>query len=188
MIRRPNTHGSRLLALALWIAPAARHEWFAAMAAEFDQVPASARGRFALGCLLAAIRERVISPQFVNAAARSLLIGGAVFWAGLNLRLAGRMSVDGALVPEALGYGAALIFAIGALATARYGYRATIALATPLMAVLALAAILLRFGSAQAPLSNLYLALMVEDLVVLAVAVVIAAFAASRTRMRQERA
>jgi len=130
----------------------------------------------------------VISPQFVNAAARGLLIGGAVFWAGLNVHFAGRMSHAEALVPEALGYGTALIFATGAWVTARYGYRATIALASPLMAVLALVAVSIRFGGAQAPLANLTIALMVEDLVVLALAVAIAAFAASRTRMRQERA
>lgn len=186
MIEKPSTHGRRLLALALRIAPAERHGWFAAMAAEFDHVPVSARGRFAIGCLLAAIRERVLSPQFVNAAARGLLIGGAGFWAALNLRFAGRMSTAEALVPEALGYGTALIFAIGALATARYGYRATIALAAPLMAVLALVAIFLRLGSAEAPLSNLTIALVVEDLVVLAMAVAIAAFAVRQTRMRQE--
>jgi len=185
MIDKPDRRGSRLLALALRIAPTERHEWFAAMAAELDQVPVSARGRFSLGCLLAAIRERVISPQFVNAAARGLLIGGAVFWAGLNVRFAGRMSHAEALVPEALGYGTALIFATGAWVTARYGYRATIALAAPLMAVLALVAIFLRHGSAQAPLSNLTIALVVEDLVVLALAVAIAAFASRQTRMRQ---
>jgi hypothetical protein len=187
MIRRSHTQGSRLLTLAQRIAPADRHEWFAAMAAEYEHVPASAQGRFALGCLLAAVRERAISPQFVNAAARSMLIGGAVFWAGLNLRFAGRMSANQALVPEAIGYGTALIFTIGAFATARYGCRATIALAAPLMLVLALMAVFIRFGSAQEPLLNLTFALMVEDLVVLALAVVIAAFAASRTRMRQER-
>jgi hypothetical protein len=185
MIEKPDTHGRRLLALALRIAPAERREWFAAMAAEFDHVPVSTRGRFALGCLLAAMRERVISPQFVNAAARGLLIAGAVLWAALNLRFAGRMSTADALVPEALGYGAALIFTTGAWATARYGYRATIALAAPLMAVLALVAIFFRIGSAQAPLSNLTIALMIEDLVVLAMAVAIAAFAARQTRLRR---
>lgn len=185
MIERPSTHGRRLLAQALKIAPAERREWFAAMAAEFDHVPLSAQRRFAFGCLLAAIRERVISQPFADTAARGLLIGGAVFWAGLNLRLAGRMSAADAAVPEALGYGAALIFALGALATARYGYRATIALAAPLMAVLALVAIFLRIGIAQAPLSNLTIALMVEDLVVLAMAVAIAAFASRQTRVRR---
>ena len=58
-------------------------------------------------------------------------------------------------------------------------------MAAPLMAVLALIAIFLRLGSVQAPLSNLTIALMVEDLVVLAMAVAIAAFAARQTRMRQ---
>lgn len=185
MIEKPTTHGRRLLALALRIAPDERHEWFAAMAAEFDHVPVSAQRRFAFGCLLAAIRERVISPPFVNAAARGLLIGGAVFWAALNLRFAGRMSTAEALLPEALGYGTALIFTIGACATGRYGYRATIALAAPLMAALALVAISLRMGMPQAPLSNFTIALIVEDMVVLALAVAIAAFAARQTRMRQ---
>lgn len=185
MIEKPSTHGRRLLALARRIAPAERREWFAAMAAEFDHVPVSAQRRFAFGCLLAAIRERVISPQFVNAAARGLLIGGAVIWAALNLRFAGRMSTAEALVPEALGYGTALIFTIGAFATARYGNPATIALAAPLMAVLAMVAIFLHLGIAQAPLSNLTIALMIEDLVVLAMAVAIAAFAARQTRVRR---
>ena len=184
MIEKPGTHGRRLLALALTIAPAERREWFAAMAAEFDHVPVSARRRFALGCLLAAIRERVIAPPFVNAAARGLLIGGAVFWAGLNLRFAGRMSIAEALVPEALGYGAALIFALGALATARYGYRATIALAAPLIAVLVLAAAWLSFGSAPMPHSQLYLALLVEDIAVLACAIAIATCANARRGAR----
>lgn len=185
MIEKPSTHGRRLVALALKIAPAERKEWFAAMVVEFAHVPVSAQRRFALGCLLAAIRERVIAPPFVNAAARGLLIGGALFWAGLNIRFAGRMSHAEAPVPEALGYGTALIFATGAWATARYGYRATIALAAPLMAMLVLVAIFFRIGIAQAPLSNLIIALMIEDLLVLAMAVAIAAFAARQTRMRQ---
>ena len=188
MIKTPNTYGRRLFALALRIAPAERHEWFAAMAAEFDHVPVSARGRFALGCLLAAIRERVISPQFVNAAARGMLIGGALFWAVLNIRFAGRMSVAHAGVPEALGYGTALVFCIGALATTRFGFRATIALAAPLFALLAIGVMVLKFGSAPTPMSQLYLALLVEDLVILAFAVLVAAFAAIHIRMRQERA
>ena len=188
MIREPKTLGRRLLTLACRIAPADRKEWFAAMTAEFDHVPTSARGRFAIGCLAAAVRERLISPHFIDAAARGLLIGGAVVWAALSLRFAGRMSITEALVPEALGYGQALIFAIGALATALYSYRATIALAAPLVAVLALVAVSFRIARAPMPLSKLYLALALEDLVVLALAVVIASFAASRTRMRQEQA
>lgn len=188
MIEKPNTLGRRLLGMALRIAPAERHSWFAAMAAEFDHVPVSAQLRFALGCLLAAIRERVISPQFVNAAARGLLIGGALFWAGLNIRFAGRMSVADAGVPEALGYGTALVFGIGALATARFGYCATIGLAAPLFALLAIAAIALGLGRPPTPMSQLYLALVFEDLVMLAFAVMVAAAAATRNRSGRERA
>jgi hypothetical protein len=184
MNRTPHAPARALLALALRIAPESRKEWFAAMAAECDHVPASARGRFALGCLLAAVRERAISPQFVNAAARGLLIGGAMLWAALNLRLAGRMSAADAAVPEALGYGTALLFAIGALATARYGYRATIALAAPLMAVLVMAVAYLGLGNAPTPFSPLYLALLVEDIAVLAFAIVIAICAEARRGAR----
>jgi hypothetical protein len=180
MNHTPHTPARALLTLALKIAPGERQEWFAAMAAEYDHVPASARGRFALGCLFAAVRERVISPPFRNAAARGLLIGGAVFWAALNLRLAGRMSAADAALPEALGYGTALLFAIGALATARFGYRATIALAAPLIAVLAVAAAYLSLGSAPTPSSQLYLALLVEDMAVLACAIGIAICAEAR--------
>lgn len=185
MIEKPDTHGRRLLALALRIAPAERHEWFAAMAAEFDHVPASAQGRFALGCVLAAIRERVISQHFLDTAARRMLVAGAVFWATLNIRFAGRMSVADALVPEAFGYVAALLFLVGAFATARIGYRATIALALPLFGALAVVAMSLTVGSEQTPMSRLYLALVVENLSVLAFALVIAAVATRLTMTRR---
>lgn len=126
---KPKAQG--FIALALKIAPPERKAWFDAMAAELDHVPEAKRLHFAAGCLLAACRERLSSPQLLDAAARNLLIGGAMLWAALNIRFAGRMSVTDAFVLEAFGYGTALLFVIGALATARFGYRATIGLAAP---------------------------------------------------------
>ena len=188
MIQGPKVNGHALLELAFRIAPADRKEWFAAMAAEFDHVPASRRGQFTIGCVWAAIRERMTSPAFLHATARTLLIGGALIWAALNIRFAGRMSVTNTLEPEALGYGTAIVFIMGALATARFGYRATIALAPPLIALLFIAAIVLRLGSPPSPMSQLYVALLIEDLVILAVAVLVAAFAATRIRVAREHA
>lgn len=183
MNRRPNALGRALLKLAILIAPQDRKEWFAAMATEFDHVPALAQWQFAVGCLVAAIRERLTSPDFLDGLARSLLIGGALFWAALSIRFAGRMSVAGAFVPEAFGYGTALVFSLGAMATARFGYRATIALAAPLVALLAIGAVSLRLGSAPTPMSQLYLALVIEDLAILLFAMLVAAAAAWRIRV-----
>lgn len=129
---------------------------------------------FAAGCFLTACRERLGSPQFLQVAARNLFISGALLWAALNIRFAGRMSVSDAIVLEAYGYCMALLFFIGALATARFGYRATIGLAGPLVTVLTLTAAFVRFGNAPTPTSNIYLALIVENLVVLLFALVVA--------------
>ena len=148
------------------------------MAAEFDHVPEAERMNFAVGCLFAGFRERVGSSQFLQAAARSLLIGGALLWAALNIRFAGRMSVTDAFVLEAYGYFTALVFLIGAFATAWFGFRATIGLAAPLFAVMALAAAFVRLGEAQTPSTTLYFALIVENLVVLVFALVVAGAAA----------
>jgi len=86
MIRRRKPQPQGFFALAFKIAPQERRAWFEAMAAELDHVPQSKRWQFAVGCLLVAVLERLASPQFVNAAARSLLVGGAVVWAALNIR------------------------------------------------------------------------------------------------------
>lgn len=176
----------RLVALAFKIAPTERKAWFEAMAAELDHVPEGVRWRFAAGCLLAAVTECMVSPQFLHAVARGVLIGGALIWAALNLRFAGRMSITDAFALEALGYGTASLFVVGALATARFGYRATVSLATPLIAVLAATVIFIRVGSAPAPTSDLYLALIVEDLLVLIFAVLVAVAAARHAAFRQE--
>lgn len=180
---KPTAHG--FVALALKIAPSERRAWFEAMAAELDHIPEAERMDFAAGCILAAVRECLASPQFLHTAARSLLIGAAILWAALNIRFAGRMSVTDAFVLEAFGYGTALLFVIGALATARFGYRATIGLAAPLITVLTLTAIFIRLGNAPTPTLNLYLALIVEDLVVLVFAVVVAGAAARFATGRQ---
>lgn len=163
-----------LMALAFKIAPPERRSWLEAMLAELDHVPKAERMHFAAGCLLAGCRERLVSPQFLQATARNLLIGGAMLWAALNIRFAGRMSVSDAFVLEAYGYCMALLFLVGAFATARFGNRATIGLAAPLIAALAATAAFIRLGSAPTATSNLYLALIVENLVVLALGLVVA--------------
>jgi hypothetical protein len=185
MIGTPKPKAQRLVELAFKIAPPERRSWFEAMAAEINHVPEADRMHFAGGCLLAACRERLGSPQFLQAAARSLLIGGALLWAALNIRFAGRMSASDAFVLEAYGYCAALVFLIGALATARFGYRATIGLAAPLFTVMALAAAFVRLGDAPTPSTTVYLALILENLVVLVFALLIAGAAARFATVRK---
>lgn len=178
MTPKRNSLARACVVLAFKIAPPVRRSWFAAMAAEFDYVPEAARWRFVAGCLLAAVHERMISPALLHAVVRSVLVGGAMVWAALNIRFAGRMSVTDTFVLEVFGYGTALSFVVGAIATARFGYRATIRLAAPLIAVLAMAAAMIWLCSAPTPMSNLYLALIVEDLVILIFALALAGSAA----------
>lgn len=174
----------RLVAFASKIAPPERRSWFEAMAAELDHVPEAERMNFAAGCLLAACRERLGSSQFLQAAARNLLIGGALLWAAFNIRFAGRMSVSDAFLLEAYGYCAALLFLIGAFATARFGNRATIGLAAPLIIALTATAAFIHLGSASTATSNLYLALIVENLAVLVFALLVAGAAARVATVR----
>lgn len=188
MTKRLEPGAKSFAELALKIAPPHRRAWFDAMVAELDHVPDGKRWQFAVGCLFAAIRERLASPQFLHALARNLLIGGAMIWAAMNMRFAGRMSTMDAFAPEVFGYGIALLFVAGAFATARLGYRATIGLAVPLAVVLAVAAVIIRFGNAPTPVSNLYLALIVEDLAVLVFALVIAGAAARFVSVRRAQA
>jgi hypothetical protein len=164
--------------LAFKIAPPERRSWFEAMAAEIDHVPETEQMHFVAGCVLAACKERLASPQFLLAAARCLLIGGAMLWAALNIRFAGRMSVNGTLVLGAYGYVTALLFCIGAAATARFGSRATIGLAAPVIALLAVTATYIGLGKPPTPASNLYLALILENLAVLSLALALAGAAA----------
>jgi hypothetical protein len=178
MTRRRKVRAQRLIALAYSMAPQGRRFWFEAMIAELDHVPEDERMHFAAGCFLTACRERLASPQFLQAAARNLLISGAMLWAALNIRFAGRMSVSDAVVLEAYGYCTALLFLIGAFATARFGNRATIALAAPLITALTATVAVIHLGSAPTATSNLYLALIVENLAVLVFALVVAGAAA----------
>jgi len=183
--RRRNPKLQRLIVLAFKIAPPERRSWFEAMAAELDHVPQAEQMHFAAGCVLAACRERLGSPQFLLAAARCLLIGGAMLWAALNIRFAGRMSVNGTLVLEAYGYVTALLFLIGASATARFGSRATIGLVTPVIALLAVAATYVGLGGPPTPASALYLALILENLAVLSCALALAGAAARFATVRK---
>ena len=179
MTSRLKSRARGLLALAIKVAPPERKVWFTAMAAELDHVPEAERALFAAGCIFAAVRERMVSPRFLHGIVRGILIGGAMGWAAMNIRFAGRMSVTDASVLEAAAYTIALLFVVGALATARFGYRATISLAMPLIAVLAAVALSIRLGSLPTPMADLYFALIVEDLFILMVALLVAV-AASR--------
>ncbi len=107
-------------------------------------------------------------------------------WAALNIRFAGRMSVSDAIGFEAFGYGMALLFVTGALATAQFGFLITIRLTAPLIAVLTGAAMLIGFGGgAPPPVSSLYVALIVEDIAVLVAALVVASAAAHHAAIRK---
>lgn len=185
MSSKRNSLARACVVLAFKIAPPVRRSWFAAMVAEFDHVPEAERWRFVAGCLFTVVTERIISPAFIHEVARSVLVGGAMVWAALNIRFAGRMSVTDAFVLEVFGYGTALLFVVGAIATARFGFRATISLAAPLIAVLTMAATMIWLGSAPTPMSNLYFALIVEDLVILMFALALAVSAARLIPLRQ---
>ncbi|WP_301750174.1 hypothetical protein [uncultured Erythrobacter sp.] len=185
MTQRRNPKLHRLIALAFKIAPPERKSWVEAMVAELDHVPEAKRMHFAAGCLVAAGRERLGSPQFFQAASRNVLIVCAMLWAALNIRFAGRMSVSDAFALEAYGYCTALLFLIGAVATARFGVRATISLIAPLILALTATAAFIRLGSAPTPTSHLYLALIVENLAVLVCALVVAGAAARFATVRK---
>lgn len=186
MTSKRKSHALGLIALAITIAPYERGPWFEAMAAELDNVPEAKHMLFALGCVVAAVRERMASPRFLHAFARGALIGGAMGWAAMNIRFAGRMSMADALALEALGYMTALLFVIGAFATARFGYRATISLAPPLIAVLAAMAFSIKLSSVPNPMADLYFALILEDLVILMMALLVAVAAASLISTQRE--
>lgn len=186
MTSKRKSHGQSLIALAIRIAPPERKRWFEAMAAELHYVPEANRSPFAAGCVVAACRERIVSPKFIHAVARSLLIGGAMAWAAMNIRFAGRMSMTDATALEGFGYATALLFVAGAFATARFGYRATIGLATPVIALLAAAAMAIRLGSDPAPMADLYVALILEDLAILTMAVAVAMAAARHIATQRE--
>ncbi|APE28256.1 hypothetical protein BMF35_a1427 [Aurantiacibacter gangjinensis] len=156
------------------------------MNAEIDHVPDTQRLHFAVGCLLAACKVRLASPLVLQAAARNVLIGGAMLWAAMNIRFAGRMSVSDAALLETYGYCTASLFLVGAIATARFGNRATIGLATPLIAAMMAAAAFIYLGLASTATSKLYLALIAENLGVLLIAVAIAGAAARFALARTE--
>ena len=163
-----------LLALAMRIAPREKAEWFVAMRAEADHVPSAQRVRFAFGCLRAAVGARVLSPAFVQEAARQILVGGALGWAAMNLWFAGRVSTAETASLEMGAYVAAVLFALGAIATARFGFRATTALGVPLALVLMAVTVALWLFASPSPATDMHIALLVEDLAILLFALAIA--------------
>ncbi len=163
-----------LAQMAVMMAPAERRTWVDAMRAEVEYLPDEAAPSFAIGCLWAAMRERATTAAFAVQAARWFLVLSAVAWSALNLRLAGRLSVAETSVPATFAYVSAAIYALGAVATATFGMRATIALIGP---VLILAAVLAADTTLLLPHSSytaLYRALAIEHLSVLMIALLIA--------------
>ncbi len=165
-----------LLRLAIQIAPPERTDWFEAALSELDYIPDAELPRFSFGCMIAAIQARVTSPQFILAVVRWFLVCGAIAWAGLNIWFAGRMSVSNQPSLERFTYCMAAIFALGAIATARFGFKATIGLGAPFCLLLALSAISVRIGMSNSPDAALHIALIIEDLAVLFLALLIATF------------
>lgn len=165
---------SAFFALAKRIASREHADWYDAMSAEAHHVPPSEVGGFALGCTVAAFKVRITSASFHLMLARGLLVAGAILWAALNLRFAGRMSMAGAQELELLGYITALIFAAGAWATARLGFAITVRLAAPVIAVLLMALLGLEIADPSSANLAIHRALLLEDLWVLAMAVIVA--------------
>lgn len=163
--------------LARRLAPPDRAGWLAAMVAELDHITPEHRTRFVTGCVVAALRMRAGSPGFVLLAARCLLVAGSGGWALLNIRFAGLPVVDAAPSMQAFAYTAAAVFAAGGLATARSGVGTTIALAGPLVLLGGTVALVLKLALPPSPASHLLLALLVEHLAILMVALA-AAFTA----------
>lgn len=166
-----------LIRFAISIAPASRAGWFHAMAAELVHIPAAGRSRFVVGCLSAAVRERLVAPVSRQVVTRWLLVCGAMLWAGLNARLGGRLSVSDGSALEVFAYGMALVFAVGAAATAHFGYRVMRSLAASLAGVLVTAVLIMKLALPPSSSSALFVALMVEDLLVLALAASLAVVA-----------
>lgn len=160
--------------LARKIAPMDRVEWIAAMAAEAEHVPDDQRFQFAFGCLIAAVHSRITSTEFIQTIARGVLIGGGVFWVLLNIRFAGRVTNTGTPDMRTFVYCMAAIFATGTLLTARSGFKAVLRLGIPFIGALGTAALTVRLGWPSSPTSNLYLALIAEDIVVMLIALLIA--------------
>jgi hypothetical protein len=144
------------------------------MRAEVEYLPDAAAPSFASGCLWAAMRERAATDAFAVQAARWFLVLSAVAWSALNLRLAGRLSVAETTLPETFAYVSAAIYALGAVATATLGLRATIALIGPVLILAAVLAADATLLLPQSPYTTLYRALAIEHLSVLMVALLIA--------------
>lgn len=163
-----------MVSFALQVAPPEQANWIRAMESEMAHIPDDDLISFAFGGVIAACRARLISALSIVAAARWLLIVGAAAWATLNIWFAGRMSSANAYSLEVSAYVIAAAFALGAIATARFGFKATIVLGAPLMCLLGLAALLVRNILPNSPIMELHFALILENLAVLLFALLIA--------------
>lgn len=163
-----------IMATAVKIAPPDRHIWAQAMMVELEHVPDSEAVTFALGCMGAMARARVVTTSFILGAAQWVLVIGAAIWSALNLWLAGRLSQADAAAPAMFAYSGAALFAAGSLVTAWLGTRATIRLAAPLLIVAMLFVISAEFIMPPTPHQNFYRALVIEDAFMLLMALAVA--------------
>ena len=163
--------------LAVKVAPVDSRVWATAMRAELEYVPAASGLAFAWGALTTAVRLRAASPAFVEGVARYGLAASALVWAGLNIRLALKLGAFEPAPPTPILYAAALVFAIGGVATAAAGLRSTIRLAVPALALAALYAACVTALAPPSPHRAFHQSLAFEDVVALLTALLLAVLA-----------
>jgi hypothetical protein len=168
----------RLAELSVRITPAERRDWAEAIRAELDHVPADRSLGFALGAVVAAVRLRGAHPPFVLAFARYGLAAAALVWAALHLRLGAKL--EG--LPSTLSYAMSAVFAVGGLITAAAGLRLTALLASPLLLLVGVYTAGTVAFLPQSPNRAFYVALAVEEVFVLLMALLIAVAARSYGR------
>lgn len=161
------------------VVPERKADWIVAMASELDYVPEREAIRFAAGCILCAVRAQTSSAAFVLVAAKWALIMGALTWSAMHINLAGRLAGAGQHIFLYALYCIAAIFAAGAIVTMRGGLRAMTRLGLPFLALLVIAALSNQFWTAPLPEHSNYVALLVEDISIMLLALGIA-FSAKR--------
>lgn len=165
---------NRVARLATRIAPPSRRDWSSAVEAELAHLPASERLGFALGGLSAAIGWRVSDAPTLAVVTRTVLVLGAVLWAGLL----GRLALNLIAVDQAFASAIALLslaFGLGAILTARWGLAVAVRAGTPLLVVACAYAMLGERLTPSYPYLRYCQALSVEIAAILAVGLGLAA-------------
>jgi len=175
-----------MIGLAKSIAPSDRKEWFDGMVAEFDHMPRQELLPFALGCLTTSVRLRARTREFALAAVRLALVVGAIMWSLAHIWFALRIWPEDVPLLVTASLVTAAIFAAGAVVTARFGLRVTTSLAVPALFTGTLVILFLLVFAAPGRSSEALTALLIEDVLMLVAAIVIAkaaqSYAAFKTR------